>query len=54
MSKEPILCGFCGRECKESEDIGFIRFPDDRMKAVHLSHTGVKKEWESQDKTTLK
>ena len=49
MSKEPVICGFCGRECVESEDVTFLRFPDGHKKPAHLTHVGVKEEKEYQE-----
>jgi len=47
MSQNPV-CGFCGRECLPEEEIG-LTFPDMVKRPVHLNHTGVKEEYESQN-----
>lgn len=48
MSKEELTCGFCGRTCEATEDVSFLTFPDGSSKPAHLSHKGVKEEWERQ------
>jgi hypothetical protein len=48
MPKEELICGFCKKICETSEDIGFILFPDGQSRPVHLSHVGVKEEWQKQ------
>ena len=48
MSSEKLVCGFCGRECIPEQDVGFLEFPDGKSKAAHLSHPGVKDEYEKQ------
>jgi hypothetical protein len=51
MNKEKLYCGFCQREVKpEDTETGFLTFPDNSIKPVHLSHNGVKEEWEYQHK----
>jgi len=49
-----VFCGFCGRPCGPTEDVGFMRFPRTHgelspiLKPAHLSHHGVKEEYERQ------
>ena len=50
MSQDKPICGFCGRECQPEEDVGFLKFPDGTQKAAHLTHTGVKEEYQKQGK----
>jgi hypothetical protein len=50
MSSEKPVCGFCGRTCESDQDVGFLTFPDGQKKAAHLSHPGVKEEYERQQK----
>jgi len=51
----PETCGFCGREVTVEEDVVFLKFPDGvkgRVLSVHpahVSHVGVKEEWERQN-----
>jgi hypothetical protein len=48
MSAEKLICGFCGRECTPEQDVGYLKFPDGKSRPAHLSHAGVKSEYESQ------
>jgi hypothetical protein len=48
MSKEKLSCGICGRNIEATEDAGFVKFPNGESKPCHLSHPGVREEWEKQ------
>jgi hypothetical protein len=49
MSKEKIYCGFCGREVEASDtETGYLTFPDNISRPVHLTHRGVKEEYDKQ------
>lgn len=49
MAEQELICGFCGRKCETSEDVGFLKFPGGEKKPAHLSHVGVKEEYERQE-----
>jgi hypothetical protein len=49
MSKEKLICGFCGREINTTENIGYLKFPDTVSRPVHLDHVGVKQEYNFQN-----
>jgi len=53
MSKENILCGFCGKEITSDQDSGWLKFPYGSSKPVHFSHVGVKEEYERQNEKCL-
>jgi hypothetical protein len=49
MSKDKIYCGFCGNEVEtEDTQTGYLLFPDNITRPVHLTHVGVQAEWDLQ------
>lgn len=50
MTKQKLYCGFCGKQCTPNQDVGFITFPNNEQKPIHLTHSGVREEYNYQMK----